>query len=1204
MRLRIFVSSPGDVPDERLRASLIIDKLAQEFRRYFTLEVIRWEHEPLIASGHFQDALDPPSETDIVVLILWSRLGTPLPEKTGMREYRGIDGRAPVTGTEWEYEDALKAARERGAPDLLAFRNRSPTPIDPRDPEARARSNAQLDALDAFWHRHFADRGVFLAAYEEYATLEQFAARLEESLRKLIERRIKALPADETGDQTWFAPPFRGLQAYGFEHAPIYFGRDEAVAKAAEQLAVNARAGTAFLLVSGASGSGKSSLVQAAVVPRLMRPQRIEGVGFARRLVFRPGGGRDPILGLIEALTRAADDEGVGLPELLAPGQSAAELAAHVREGPDKPGFVFAGALGRLTQAARTAGHLLAFESAKLILVIDQLEELFTTTAIGADDRRLFARLIAGLARSGAVWVVATLRADFWHRAAEIPELLEIAQGAGRIDLAAPDPAELAEMIRKPAQAAGLKFGSHERSGLGLDVVIAADTVAAPGPHGYAGAAPGVLPLLSFLLDELYAEDVVKAGGRTLTPATYEALGGLRGAISKRAEDVVAGLPEAARAAVPRVLRTLVTVTGGSEQAVVARTVPRARFADATPARVVVEAFTAERLIVADEAGATPTVRLAHEALIGHWERARHQFAADRRDLETRTLVERQQARWEQASGKGRTQLLLRDPDLANAIDLSSRWDDELAVATRTFIAESKRHARLRNRLTAAAAATFGVVAVAAIIATVFVSIEQRRAEQARDSERMEKEFIASVAETMQELAGFVPEETEQLMRKTTQAILTGRTTDADSVTLMQVDALAEMAGYFHDAWDDGRAMKFLDNAQKRLSRVGTDSVSSPEYTRLRARLMEIVADVDADDDRRFDRAAREYDGAIEVLNQYRRISSSGALASARVHRKRAAFEIIKGENAAADSDIGVALGLLDESDEAQSERAALYDIQAGEAARNKNLSKAAELLQRAARLDRRLLAKARQAGQPIRAATILLATHLQHLGDALRQNGKADAASAYKEAEMLTTEILNTYPNQAGSRFMLDLIRHGHLLLINKGLIADDRINSVVNVDDGVDKRFGEGFGRFKFGMSVAQVNALLDHPFGNVDRAHLPIAREYWTGEVRYFWVFVANAADFRSVYDLSRACLKEMDYVVFMFHEDSLMRISYRLYGSPQVGCRDRNQLFPALAEQYQIPLLGTPKSWRLRWETGHVSLVGATFNEGPMLDIIAR
>ena len=84
-RLRIFISSPGDVPDERLRADLIIDKLAQDYSRYFAIESYRWEHEPMLASGHFQDAIEPPSASDIVILILWSRLGTPLPEKTPTR---------------------------------------------------------------------------------------------------------------------------------------------------------------------------------------------------------------------------------------------------------------------------------------------------------------------------------------------------------------------------------------------------------------------------------------------------------------------------------------------------------------------------------------------------------------------------------------------------------------------------------------------------------------------------------------------------------------------------------------------------------------------------------------------------------------------------------------------------------------------------------------------------------------------------------------------------------------------------------------------------------------------------------------------------------------------------------------------------------------------------------------------------------------
>jgi hypothetical protein len=80
--LRIFISSPGDVIQERRRAELVVDKLARDHRPFFDIQSELWETEPMLASGHFQDNITPPAESDIVVLIVWSRLGTSLPEKT------------------------------------------------------------------------------------------------------------------------------------------------------------------------------------------------------------------------------------------------------------------------------------------------------------------------------------------------------------------------------------------------------------------------------------------------------------------------------------------------------------------------------------------------------------------------------------------------------------------------------------------------------------------------------------------------------------------------------------------------------------------------------------------------------------------------------------------------------------------------------------------------------------------------------------------------------------------------------------------------------------------------------------------------------------------------------------------------------------------------------------------------------------------
>jgi WD40 repeat protein len=743
-RLRIFVSSPGDVKAAREIAALTIERLAQEYARYFDVEPYLWEFEAMLASGHFQDSIETPSAFDVVVLILWSRLGTVLPERTAVREYRGLDGRAPVTGTEWEFEEAYRAAKQTGAPDLLVYRSLKPAPFDTHDARRFEGQSLQLRSLNEFWARHFANQGLFIGAFTLFNTDAEFAFALESHLRKLIENRISALRASrqEVAPKAWVKAPFRGLESYEYEHAPIYFGQDDALAKAMLRLAANADAGSSFLLILGASGSGKSSLAKAGIVPKLFVPRRIAGTAFLRRVVFRPSDaqtGEDVFDAFARGLTTQISDQ-EGLSELIGHGQSVQSLAEHFRSAPGAPIYPLSTALGVLTVDARRSGRMLEHETANLVLVVDQLEELYNDDRIQLEERRRFVDLLRGLASSGRVWIIATMRKDFWHRADETPVLVRLADDGGRLELLPPGPAQISQMIRRPADAAGIQFELQATSNVPLNETIAEEVA------GEAGA----LPLLSYLLDQLYRLDILKANGGSLTYATYERLGKLEGAIATQAEGVLERCTPEERAALGSLLFSLVDMGTGTQDLdrPVARRIPLNTFPAGSPHRRLVDALLDPnaRLLVSDsEERGAPTVRVAHEALISHWQRAREFVLSNAEALKIRHRIEERYGRWRsmaadsaqtsasrKASRFGLEPGLLTDIDLRDGVWLLQHHRGDTESHLLGYIERSRDdNKRLRTRTMRALAAVAITVTILAIVASAAGWTAARRQHEA-----------------------------------------------------------------------------------------------------------------------------------------------------------------------------------------------------------------------------------------------------------------------------------------------------------------------------------------------------------------------------------------------------------------------------------------------------------------------------------------
>jgi len=582
--IRIFISSPGDVAEERALTRKVIERLQGEFSGRVQLEPIYWEHEPLLATQTFQEQIIRPSDTDIVITILWSRLGTRLPA-----QFTKPDGSRYESGTEFEFEDAIHSFRDRGTPDLLIYRKTADPQVSLKNKQVLLEKLKQKEALDNFFDRWFHDKteGTLIAAFHPFVNSADFEEIFEAHLSKLIKIR---LPESAVSDKIpaitpqWKeGSPFQGLSVFNFEHSPVFFGRTKAVSEIIDAMRVQAASEKAFILILGMSGGGKSSLVRAGVLPMLTQPGVIEGVGLWRRAIMKPG---DSSGDLFDGLAACLLQE-KALPELGADRTGFKELARLLRETPKAAVPLIKGGLSQAASEMAKSEKLTEQPTARLALVVDQMEEMFSLESITHEERIKFIEALDALSRSGRVWVIATLRSDFYPRTSELEGLVALKEGTGQFDLLSPTTAEIGQMIRQPAQAAGLYFEEDTTTNERLDDVL----------RDAAAKNPGALPLLEFTLEELYKQ---RTDNGMLTYQAYKKLCGVEGALAQRAEEVFARLEPKVQQAMDVELHSLISI-GADDGERISRKYAPLEMVTATPeTKAFVEAFVKARLFTTD----------------------------------------------------------------------------------------------------------------------------------------------------------------------------------------------------------------------------------------------------------------------------------------------------------------------------------------------------------------------------------------------------------------------------------------------------------------------------------------------------------------------------------------------------------------------------------------------------------------------------
>ena len=467
----------------------------------------------------------------------------------------------------------------------------------------------------------------------------------------------KVVTAESTDTDSENLPcPYRGLFHFGPDDAEFFFGREVFV----EELFAATQSRN-FIPVLGASGSGKSSVVLAGLVPRLEK----EGNWLFTH--FRPGS--EPFHALALALVPLYTPD-LNATERIA---QARKLADYLREGTIPLADVFA----QIHQ-----NH----QSFRVLLIADQFEELYTLCTDGKIRRSFLDVLLASFNLSTSQSqqnnvLIATMRADFLGNALSYPKFGDLLQNSD-IKIRSMNHEELQEVIIKPAEKLGVSFEA------GLVERILDDVK----------DEPGNLPLLEFALTQLWK----RRTGKQLTHVAYEAIGEVEGALARHADENYRKLSQVKREQVRRIFIQLVRPGEGTEDT--RRLATRTELNQANWG--LVKHLADARLVVTSQNAANQeTVEVVHEALIRNWGELRQWMDTDR---EFRAWQERLRVgmyQWEEMQrDKG---ALLRGAALADAEEKLKQRGDDLAQGEKDFIQASialrgreKKQRERKRRLT------------------------------------------------------------------------------------------------------------------------------------------------------------------------------------------------------------------------------------------------------------------------------------------------------------------------------------------------------------------------------------------------------------------------------------------------------------------------------------------------------------------------
>ena len=514
--------------------------------------------------------------------------------------------------------------------------------------------------------------------------------------------------------------PFPGLSAFEPDESNVFFGRSAQITTLLTRVSKLVDAKHAFCLVLGPSGSGKSSLINAGVLPRLTHQNGYDGIGVVSYTSVDFADVSQSRL-FIDLASSMLDWDVNDTPVF--DGLSAEILADMLQKDSSQVAALCNKALASIQQKTPAS----RYAKLQLFLFIDRLEVLLSSPVFNDDERKHFLKCLDTLATSGSILIFSACRNDFYPLVVAYSSLMAGKDQGAHFDLLPPSSSELSQMIRLPAKAANLSWTKEPNSTNPLDEILCHEAI----NH------PDALPMLQYTLQELYEQ---RSANNEMQYSVYRQLGGIEGAIGKKAEQIYLQLSKDQQSQLEYILSLLVTLSPDGEN-ITSRAARWSQLDDNpithSSQHELVQAMVESRLLVSHLQHGEPCFSLAHEALLRKWPRASNWINEHRDALRIKSQLQQLAGRW-QFEDRNKAYLLPEGKPLLEAVNLQKSAVFKLDEEECALIKASQKSGNVKRWLKRTTVTLLCVLTFTAL----FMSVKSQQAENLAQQKRLEAESL------------------------------------------------------------------------------------------------------------------------------------------------------------------------------------------------------------------------------------------------------------------------------------------------------------------------------------------------------------------------------------------------------------------------------------------------------------------------------